>query len=282
MKRQRITITLKDSLLRLLDQQVDGERLRNRSHAIEFLLADSLERKLPPALILAGGKQVHFAHLSARELPKAMLPVGPVPLLDHTIQRLQSFGITDIVISVGGGGQRIKDFFRDGKRRGVSIRYLEQVSANPGTARALEQAATLFDDRAFFLLYGDVFTTVNYLDLLEFHKLHQNTVCTMMLTSVEQVRSWGLARLAGSRVVEFQEKPRNPTIRSHLVNAGVYVMEPTVFDYINGKDSKLETGVLPRLAEENRLGGYVFEGPWQDVSTEAAYRDVLRLTRNTN
>jgi NDP-sugar pyrophosphorylase family protein len=235
---------------------------------------------LPPALILTGGKQVRFPHLTASELPKAMLPINGVPLLEHTIRRLHDFGILDITLSVGPGGQKIKDYFRDGRKLDVSIRYLEQTISPAGTASALKQAAKQFPAKPFFLLYGDVLTTINYLDLLQFHTLHKNTTCTMMLTSVEHVQPWGLARLAGSRIIDFQEKPKNPTIKSHLVNAGVYVMEPMVFKYIGSNDTKLETSVLPRLAEESRLGGYVFEGPWYDVSTEETYREVLQFAKN--
>ncbi len=280
MKRERITITVRGDLLKTLDKEIDGSQLRNRSQAIEHLLGQSLENKPPQALILAGGKQIRFKHLSTSEIPKAMLPINGSPLLEFTIRRLKDFGITDITISVGAGGQKIKDHFRDGKRFDVNIKYLEQSTTKKGTAQALLGAGANFSSKPFFLLYGDVLTDVNYFDLLEFHKLHQGTLCTMMVTSVDLVKQWGVARLAGSRIVEFQEKPRSPLTKSHLVNAGVYVLEPNIVDYINKNDAKLELTTLPRLAEEGRLGGYVYEGNWFDVSTEETYRQALRFSRN--
>jgi NDP-sugar pyrophosphorylase family protein len=279
MSRERITITLRKGLIKSLDLQIDGQKLRNRSQAIEYLLAESLENKPPQAIILAGGKQIKFSHLTASEMPKAMLPLNGQPLLEHTIKRLRQFGVKDLIVSVGVGGQKIKDYFRDGKRWDVGIRYLEQNTSLRGTAQALLQAKEMVNDKTFLLLYGDVLTDINYFDLTEFHRLHQGTTCTMMLTSVEHVKQWGVARLAGSRIVEFQEKPRSLNIKSHLVNAGIYALEPEIFNYINDKDAKLELSALPRLAEEGRLGGYVYEGVWCDVSTEQSYREALRLSK---
>ncbi len=279
MTRERITITVQKSILSLLDREIGKQKLRNRSQAIEHFLSESLEHRPPKVLLLAGGKQIKFDHLTAQELPKALLPVNGIPLLEYTIRRLQQFDMTDITISVGPGGQKIKDHFRHGQRWNVHIEYVEQNTTMKGTAPALKQLSSLFDQKPFLVLYGDVFTDVNYFDILEFHQLHKGTVCTMMLTSVDVVKPWGLARLAGSRIIEFQEKPKHPNIKSHLVNAGVYICEPEIFSYINKTDSKLELGVLPRLAEEGRLGGYVFEGKWFDVSTEEIYREVLRSTR---
>ena len=66
--------------------------------------------------------------------------------------------------------------------------------------------------------------------------------------------------------MSFEEKPENPTTFSRLVNAGVYIMEPAIFDYIHSDSVKLESDVFPRLAEEGRLSGYAFEGKWRDVS----------------
>lgn len=277
--RERITITLRKNLLKIIDAETDGSKLRNRSQAIEYYLSQTLENRAPKALILAGGKQIKFAHLATTEIPKAMLPINGAPLLEYTIKRLRQFGISDITISVGGGGQKIKDYFRDGKKFDVSIKYLEQNTPLKGTAQALLQAEATLNEQPFLLLYGDVITSVNYFDLLEFHRLHQGTVCTMMLTSVDQVKPWGQARLAGSRIIEFQEKPRSVNIKSHLVNAGVYILEPSIFQYIEKKDAKLELGAIPRLADEGRLGGYVYEGDWFDVSTEEAYREALRFSR---
>jgi mannose-1-phosphate guanylyltransferase len=274
MSRKRITITLKDEILRQLDAVVDGRTIRNRSHAVEQLLSQSLMQKPIRALILAGGRGVSFTYASS-ETPKALLPIAGKPLLEHTLEKLKSAEIKDVVISVGSGGQKIKDHFRSGARWGMNITYLDQVPGRKGTAQPVRQAITEFSSGGIFLLiYGDVLTDINYMDLLDFHRSQTGLVSTMALTSVERVSMWGVARLVGSRIVEFEEKPKNPKTHSHLVNAGIYVAEPSIFRYIQPGAVKLESDVFPRLAEEGKLGGYAYDGAWYDVSTQQVYDKV--------
>ena len=275
MGRQRVTITLKNDLLKILDSTVDGEKIRNRSHAVEFLLAQSLLHRPVRVLILAGGKKVTFSR-TLNEVPKALLPINGKPLLERTIERLRAGNLTDIVISLDQAGQRIRDYFRNGSRFGVNISYIIQQPGNRGTTGPLKQAQAEMNAGTFLLIYGDVLSDIDYSDLLKYHRSQVGTVATMALTSVEHVSMWGVARLIGSRIVAFEEKPKNPKTHSHLVNAGAYVMEPSIFKYLDLDAAKLEAGVLPRLAEEGKLGGYTFDGLWYDVSTPQAYEQVLK------
>ncbi len=275
MNRQRITITIKNDLIKLLDKTVDGQNVRNRSHAVEMLLSKSLLKRPAKVLILAGGREIKFPQIH-REIPKAMLPINGRPLLEHTILRLKASGLEEIVVSLGLGGQKIKDYFRNGFKFGVNISYLEQNTAWHSTAQPLRDAKSLFLEGTFVLVYGDVLADINYADFLEFHSLQKNLVATMALSTAEKASMWGVAKLIGSRVVEFEEKPKNSDIRSHLVNAGVYIMEPKIFDYLNADMSKLEKDLLPRLAEESKLGGYSFGGDWYDISTAQTYDQAQR------
>lgn len=275
MNRERITITIKKEIIKLLDGTIDGQNVRNRSHAIETLLVKTLLKKPAKVLILAGGREIKLPQIH-REIPKAMLPINGRPLLEHTILRLRASGLKDIVISLGWGGQKIKDYFRNGSKFGVNISYLEQNTARHSTTQPLREAKSLFLEGTFVLVYGDVLADINYADFLEFHSLQKNLVATMALSSAEKANMWGLAKLVGSRVVEFEEKPKNSDIQSHLVNAGVYVMEPKIFDYLNGDMVKLEKDLFPRLAEESKLGGYSFGGDWYDISTSQTYDQAQR------
>ena len=275
MKRERITITLKPELLKVLDNTIDGHEVRNRSHAAELALSKALLKKPVKALILAGGKDIRLPQLG-REMPKSLLPIQGRPLLEHTILRLKASGLDEIIISIGQSGQKIRDHFRNGSRFGVEISYLEQSQIKRGTAQPLYQAQAQLMDNNFLLIYGDVLANIDFGDFLEFHEQQKNLVATMALASVERVSMWGVARLVGSKVAEFQEKPKNPTTQSHLVNAGIYVMSPKIFEYLTPEMVKLESDLFPRLAEENRLGGYSFGGNWCDVSTPQAYQQALR------
>lgn len=265
MTRERLTITLKKELLDKIDALVDGQKVRNRSHAIESLLTKATHQHPAKVLILAGGRGVKDP-ASGVDMPKAMLVVSGKPLLEHTIDSLKNRGLVDIVISCGKDSKNLRTHFGNGERFGVSITYLSQEGLKAGTAQPVASAREALGNQTFILLYGDVVTDLNVLDLLEYHKHQRGSIVTMALTSVERVSLWGLARLQGSKISAFEEKPTVPGTFSRLINAGVYCMEQTIFEYIGPDAVKLESDVFPRLAEEGRLSGYAFDGRWQDVS----------------
>lgn len=100
MAKTRLTITLDREVLGRLDGIIDGAKIRNRSHAIEYLLANSLNLKHTKVLIMAGGEGVKFRPLTY-ELPKSLIPVQGKPLLEHTLARLRDQGFSEIFICIG-------------------------------------------------------------------------------------------------------------------------------------------------------------------------------------
>ena len=271
-----MTITLKDTLLRLLDELIDGQKIRNRSHAIEILLSQTLLPKQTKVLILAGGEGVNFRPLTY-EMPKSLIPVAGKPLLEHTILNLRRHNLTDVTISLGYLGAKIKEYFGDGSRWGLQISYLEQSqNKKNGTAQPVKQASERFGGNAFLLVYGDVLTDIDFVELLEYHRGQKNAVATMALAPVERVSMWGVTKVIGNKIVEFEEKPNSPKTHSHLVNAGIYVMEPAIFKYIHRDYMRLESDVFPRLADEGKLAAYPFEGKWYDVSNPEIYERVIK------
>lgn len=309
MNRERLTITLRSDLLKYIDGIIDGDKLRNRSHAIEYYLSKALGLRAVKVLILAGGKAVYPHTFDVRHweglgnntkalkndksqkstegvgvnfesknsaLPKAMVKIAGKPLLEHTLHRLKTSKFTEVVISLGEGGEAIKEYFGDGSKMGLNITYLQQKDSHSGTAQPLLQAKEFLAGGSFLLIYGDVLSDIDYSDLVEFHRLQKTAACTMALSSSETVSMWGLSRLQGNRIVEFEEKPKSPKTFSHLINAGIYLMEPEIFSYINQHSNKLESDVFPRLAEEGKLAGYPFEGLWLDISNSAAYKQAMK------
>ncbi len=280
MNRERLTITLRNDLLKALDGEIDGEKLRNRSHAIEYFLSRSLGIRGIKVLILAGGKPVYFES-EKKTLPKTMVKIAGKPLLEQTLLRLKAVKLTEVYISIGEGGEIIEKYFGDGSQLGLNINYIHQKSNSQGTAQPLFQAKEYFNSD-FLFLYGDVWNDIDFNDFLEFHRAQKTAICTMALTSTESVSMWGLAKLQGNKVVEFEEKPKSPKTFSRLVNAGIYLMEPEIFNLIGSKSNKLESDVFPRLAEEGKLFGYPYEGLWLDISNSAAYRQAVKeMTKMT-
>ena len=272
MAKTRLTITLDGDILKRVDAAIDGTKIRNRSHAIEYLLTSCLLPRSTKVLILAGGEGVKFRSLT-NELPKSLLPINGKPLLEHTLAQLKQQGLSDVYISTAHLGNKIKDYFGDGAQWGMRIKYLEQKIVRSGTAQPVLQAKDNFSE-AFIVIYGDVLTKINFLDLLDFHNSHRG-IATMALTSVEKPSMWGVATIEGNRIRDFVEKPKSKT-RSHLINSGIYVLSPEVFKYIDVKATRLEKDVFPRLAAENKLYAYPFEGDWYDVSTPEIYSEVMK------
>lgn len=276
-QRERITITIRKDLLRRLDQTIDHQRIRNRSHAFEVLLSRVLGNDIRQAVILASGMGVNMRPFTY-EIPKPLIPVSGKPLLEHTIDLLRNNGITNIIITVSHLGNKIKDHFGDGSKFGVSIRYVEEKKPT-GTAGALQAAQGALDDGPFLMMYADV---LQDLDISEFLQAHQNVKAamgTIALTSVADPSAYGAVKLRGTRVVEFSEKPTISSDVSRMVFAGIAAFDTTVFTLIpkvRGKQLSLEQDVFPQLIEEGRLYGYPFEGQWFDVSTPESYDLALK------
>jgi len=274
MKRQRITITLKKDIIELLDKQVDKEKLRNRSQAIEYFLGHSLFQRATKVLILAGGQGVNFRPLTY-EIPKALIPIKGKPLLEYTLENLKKFQFSEIYISVGHLGKKIKEYFSDGRKWGLEISYLEQAKSDLGTAKPVFEARKIFEQEPFLLIYGDVLAEIDFQDLLNFHYL-QKGIVTVALASVEKPSNWGVVKLKGNLITEFLEKPKDKKIKSHLVNAGIFVCEPAIFNYFKKNTISLEKDIFPKLVSEKKLYGYPFEDNWYDISTPQVYEEVLR------
>ena len=235
---------------------------KSRSHAVDMLLRSALsQQRLRKALILAGGGASSV--LAGREL-KPLLDVGGITVIERIVLHLKRAGISDIVVSVGSMGERIVSKLQDGSQYGVSITYAwEPVDSPMGGAGALKSCQQKLSE-PFLLTYADVlYEGLDIGDLYRFHKSN-NGVCTLALANSEEPSSFGVARLSGSKIVDFVEKP--PSAQGHLINAGVAVCEPSVFAFIPKRlPASFEHDFLPSVAKAGKLYGYVYSGAWFDV-----------------
>jgi mannose-1-phosphate guanylyltransferase len=270
--RERLTITLRNDLVGELDSMVDGIKVRNRSHAIEMLLAKTLQsRRVKKAIILAGGKGTRMRPLTY-EMPKPMIPLKGKPLIQHIIELCRKYDIREIIISIGYLGEKIKEHFGDGSHLGVDLKYVEEDD-EMGTAGPLRMARHHFKG-PFLMFNGDVLSDIDLSDIIRFHS-EQGGLATIALTQVEDTSSFGVARLLGNRIVGFFEKPSEGQ-EGKLINAGVYVLEPGVIDYIPEGKAMMEKDVFPKLAGENKLFGYPFYKQWFDTGTPEAYEFAIK------
>jgi len=271
MDRDRLTITLRTDLLRRLDDIIDGVKIRNRSHAIEYLLSQSLAPKVTQAIILAGGKGVKMRPLTY-EVPKPLIPVAGRPVIEYTIEMLRSAGIREIIIAIGHLGEKIRDSLGNGKKFGVKLTYSEETG-DLGSAGALRQARSFLDQKPFVVVNGDILTTFRISELTIFHQ-EDKYICSMALSTKPNTQGYGVAMLRGERIVDFLKQDKKQT--TQVVNAGMYVMNYAFFEYIPKSGSASLEDCFVKLAHAGKLAGFSFEHPWFEVSTPVNYERAIK------
>jgi NDP-sugar pyrophosphorylase family protein len=212
------------------------------------------------ALLLAAGRGERLRPLTDTT-PKCMLSFEGKPLLEHWIDKLRLFGIRELVINVHHLPETIVDHFGSGDRWNMQIQYSREPELL-GTSGALRRVKTQFEDERFLVIYADNQSTCWLADIVEFHD-QRGGVATMSVCWIEDPRSCGIVGFdAQGRIKRFFEKPAAEQIFSHYINAGIYVFEPAVLDYIpNGGASDFSRDVFPRmLASGVPLYAFAYDG----------------------
>jgi len=263
--KDRITITLKEDLVKQLDKRIDGEEIKNRSQEIEKILEDSLGISIPSkALILAGGKGTRLRPLTYK-IPKGLIDIQGKTITEWLFDLLKNYGIRDVILSVGYLADKMRDHFTDGSKFGMNIEYVEENPNKPlGTAGPLRLAQPLLND-SFIMSNGDELKCINIPRMFRLHK-RKKALATIALTSVNDPSQYGVARLDGSRILEFVEKPKKEEAPSNFINSGFYILEPEIIEMIpKGKFCMIEKEIFPKLAREGKLRGFPFSGQWFDT-----------------
>lgn len=209
-------------------------------------------------LILAGGKGRRLRPYTTI-IPKPLMPIGEKAILEIIIDQLKSYGLKDLIMATGYLGELIATFFGDGGRFGVKIEYTKEKEPL-GTAGPLSLVKSGIDD-TFLMMNGDILSTIDYNELLKFHK-SKGGILTVALNKREVKIDFGITNVNNDRVVEYIEKP----VINHLVSMGIYVLENRVFDYIKpGEYMDLPDLVKKLIKEGETVNGYVFDGYWLDI-----------------
>jgi len=228
------------------------------------------------ALILAGGFGTRLRPLSCTR-PKLLFPIGNKPLLDWTLQRLEKSGIKEVILAVNYMAEAFIQRYGN-SAHGVKLTYSRETKPMR-TGGPIKQAEKLIGrDEPFLVLNGDIFTNINFVELIKKHKKTNATV-SIALYKVEDPSRYGVVELTERGcIVRFVEKPSPGREPSNLANAGIYVLGPEIFDYIpSGRPVSLEREVFPILAQEGKLYGYDFEGFWTDIGEPKDYLKANRL-----
>ncbi|MGP6156717.1 MAG: sugar phosphate nucleotidyltransferase [Vulcanimicrobiaceae bacterium] len=231
-------------------------------------------------MILAGGMSTRLYPLT-KSVPKPLVPVAGEPNTAHVIRYLRSFGIEDVAINVHYHAEQVVGRFGDGSDYGVNVTYLHesQLSGSAGAVKGMED---FLRDDTFVVVGCDDLTDLRLDALVDFHREH-GALATIALVHAEDVTQYGVVVLDDDgRIVEFQEKPARGLEKSNLVNTGIYVFEPGIFERIPA-DTFWDFG--KNVFPEMQLDGADFYGLemqaayWTDIGTPTEYRratnDVL-------
>ena len=222
------------------------------------------------AYILAGGKGERLKPLTI-DTPKPLLPVKGKPILEWNIERLKEFGAEKIVIGIGHLGEKIEAHLGSGERLGVEIKYMKE-EIPLGTGGAVKHASELLGER-FFMINGDNLADFDYSAMTKVHE-ENRAEATIALYEVEDVSSFGVARMDAGKIVEFVEKPEEKDAPSKLINAGAYVLEKRTLSLMPNGFCLIEKELFPRLAAHGKLYGYRHRGQWFPTDTMERYEKV--------
>ena len=242
-------------------------------------------------VLLAGGIGSRISEESQYR-PKPMVEIGNKPILWHIMKVYSHYGFNDFIICAGYKQHMIKEWFNnyflytsditfdltEGKNVIVHEQHSEpwrvtvvDTGNNTMTGGRIKRIQHYVQDEPFMMTYGDGICDVNVAELVKFHKAHGKMAT---LTAVMQQESKGVLDIDGENAVHsFREKSARD---SAPINAGYMVLNPEIFDYIDGDKCVFEKQVLTKLAAEGELMSYLHKGFWQCMDT---YREKMQLEK---
>jgi NDP-sugar pyrophosphorylase family protein len=216
-------------------------------------------------VLMAGGKGERLRPLTA-DCPKPMLAIGGKPMLEIILQQCVEAGFKHFYLSVNYLKQQIIDHFGDGSHWGVEVRYLEEHSPL-GTGGALGLLPQI-PEHPLLVMNGDVLTRVDFKQLMNFHQEHAAEATMCVREHVTQI-PYGVVQLNGTNVAGLEEKP----LLSHFVNAGIYVLNPSVLALLEPHKACDMPNLLKRTKER---GGQVSAFPIHEYWLDIGHPETLQ------
>jgi NDP-sugar pyrophosphorylase family protein len=226
------------------------------------------------AIVLAGGQGTRLAPYT-RILPKPLMPIGDMPILEVLLRQIKHAGINEVIMTVGHLAGLMNAFFKDGSQWGLKIAYSLEHSPL-GTAGPISLIEGLND--SFLVTNGDVLTTLDISELIAFHKI-QGAAATIAVHRRQVRIDLGVVKLQPDFGIDgYIEKPTY----DYVVSMGIYVFEPCVLKYIpHGQYLDFPDLVLKLIAAGEKVAGFPFGGYWKDLGRpddyEQAAEDFCRM-----
>jgi len=223
------------------------------------------------AFILAAGDGTRLRPLT-KSVPKCLLPIQGVPLLEIWLNSCKAAGITDVLVNAHAHAQAVRQFAA-AQKSGVRVRIVEEPQLLGSAGTLAENRAFVDKEEAFFLLYGDVLTNVDLRRMLEFHR-HKDLSVTLGVYQAPDPARCGIVTMDRDDVIQkFVEKPTHP--ESSWAFAGVMIAGQEIFDFVPGRrPTDIGFDVLPKMA--GRMTGYRISEYLIDIGTPENYEGAQR------
>lgn len=236
-------------------------------------------------VILAGGLGTRLSEMT-QQIPKPMVEIGGKPILWHIMNIYGHYGFKEFIVALGYKSEVVKKYFLDfyainnnlsidlttgektihtGKQPNWLIHLIE-TGLHTQTGGRIKKLQDWVGNEPFFMTYGDGLANINIHELLEFHKSHGKLAT---VTGVHPPARFGALDLSGNQVVAFSEKNQS---KEGWINGGFFVLEPEIFEFIEGDDTVWEKSPIEQLAQEKELACYFHPGFWQPMDTLREYR----------
>ena len=241
------------------------------------------------AMILAAGKGTRVRPIT-HTTPKPMIPIMQKPVMEFLLELLRQHGFNQIMVNVSHLSEEIENYFRDGQRFGVQIAYsfegriedgklIGDALGSAGGLKKIQDFQPFFDD-TFVVLCGDALIDLDLGEAVRRHK-EKGAMASLITKRVppDQVSSYGVVVSdPDGRVLSFQEKPSVEDAASDMINTGIYIFEPEVFDFIpSGEPFDIGSELFPKLVEAGApFFALPMEFEWVDIGKVPDYWQAIR------
>ena len=222
-----------------------------------------------PVIIMAGGLGKRLRPLT-KNVPKPMLLIGNKPILQRIFELLIDQGFHKFYFSVNFKSKLIENYFGDGSRWGVNIKYITEDS-KMGTAGSLSLLKENFLDN-ILVLNADLFTDINFVKLLNFHKRIKSDA-TMVVNEKEFEIPYGVLTLKDNKILSIAEKPKT----KFYINAGIYVLSPSIIPKIPKKFFDMTSFFEKIITQKLNVNAYVSDELWIDIGSIKEFKKTQKL-----
>jgi glucose-1-phosphate cytidylyltransferase len=217
-------------------------------------------------VILAGGYGSRLSEETSN-IPKPMIKIGNMPILWHIMKIYSQYGINEFVICCGYKGEIIKKYFEQFTSEEWDIQTVD-TGLDTMTGGRIKRIQKYVQDETFCLSYGDDLKSVNILELIDFHKQRQR-LATVTITKPNP--RFGVVKIKDDDVINIEEKSKEG---ENWINGGYFVLEPEIFDYIDGDSSVWEIEPMKKLVKENQISAFKYNGEYYPMDT---IQDKIKL-----